>query len=941
MKENKRESLAEKAENLRTAALNLYEDVRKKENDVEVLGKEWMELARGRAEKLKNFRYNIGVVGVQSSGKTTLLNTLLGYPLMPSAAVVTTCSVTYIRYGEKLAVKAEDAYGKIYNMHLEKMSRALFEDLKRYTCKCHKKYSLDHLIYFTDADMSPDGEGNPCTLAAEELSLEYGNLMHRAVLVLVLLSLYVDQNQNPELLDDTIKEIIGERKLLLEKIGIPRSVKEYKVILEWNNPVLKNGLEITDLPGLGADVAASSGYKSHESITLEELNKTDSTLLILEPEMKKEHIDPLNPILTSYEMKKIKNLEERLIPVVNKIDLCGFKNAYMNKLNQVYKKYQLEIEKTYGIAALLAEQRLFEKNPEIPLSRSAFARRNLEGVKELLEMTGASQEEYIKKMLDKNMGYSRFEEFAAYILEYLPKAEIMEALQLLIYLYQAVKTAVMMRKSRFRILSQFHRGGASAGVELVKKLDNDTKAQIAKLSAIQAVRMDQWSKSLKSRIDDDDLLPKVQKTFGENISKDFGAMKDRIMEKRKALHTNFIGDIVLSRNNGANPDTTNYPVWTDMLDTLLNEKYQGTFDSLSGSVKEIFDDMVKRMNDIDQAFTGGFTASAEEFINFCKERRVKYYKEALQGILDAAAREELSDSQNRRIAGETAKYLRENEPKINIPEINAPKILTPEAAEILAKIETEAMLTKEERAIAEKEAEKLFGTKEMEEKQKQMTSAEALNVISAFLDEFSKVYQEAANSIDTYIRQNIQRCNVEKNKAANGVVKAQVDLQGKYYDKNEKILTAMKTQGVIMTGTTLISASNLDKILREDLKLEAKDIQDGKMKIKSIYEEISQTFLNIANTKIQELSNIVVNLTDRIGDICKLGSRGFSQNLTELNTGMEKEKEGIRSLNPEGRYYKEVREVLQTFEKEDIAWKLRKELEQCHKELLREIEAVS
>lgn len=69
MKENKRESLAEKAENLRTAALNLYEDVRKKENDIEVLGKEWMELARGRAEKLKNFRYNIGVVGVQSSGK--------------------------------------------------------------------------------------------------------------------------------------------------------------------------------------------------------------------------------------------------------------------------------------------------------------------------------------------------------------------------------------------------------------------------------------------------------------------------------------------------------------------------------------------------------------------------------------------------------------------------------------------------------------------------------------------------------------------------------------------------------------------------------------------------------------------------------------------------------------------------------------------------------
>lgn len=940
MKENKRESLAEKAENLRTAALNLYEDVRKRENDVEVLGKEWMELAGGSAEKLKNFRYNIGVVGVQSSGKTTLLNTLLGYPLMPSAAVVTTCSVTYIRYGEKLAVKAEDAYGKIYNMHLEKMSRALFEELKRYTCKCHKKYSLDHLIYFTDADMSPDGEGNPCTLDAEELGLEYGDLMHRAVLVLVLLSLYVDQNQNPELLDDTVKEIIGERKLLLEKIGIPRSVKEYKVILEWNNPVLKKGLEITDLPGLGADVAASSGYKSHESITLEELNKTDSTLLILEPEMKKEHIDPLNPILTSYEMKKIKNLEERLIPVVNKIDLCGFKNAYMNKLNQVYKKYQLEIGKTYGIAALLAEQKIFEKNPEIPLSRSAFARRNLEGVKELLEMTGASQEEYIKKMLDKNMEYSRFEEFAAYILDYLPKAEVMESLQLLIYLYQAVKTAVMMRNSRFRILSQFHRGGASAGVEIVKKLDNDTRVQIAKLGNIQAELMKQWSQYLELRIYKT-LLPDERITFQQDISKEFGAMKDSIMKKRKTLHANFIGDIVLSRNNDSNPDTRNYPVWNDMLDTLKNEKYQKTFDNLSNHVKATFDDMVDRLEKIDDAFTTGFKASAEEFINFCKERRVKYYKEALQGILYAAAREELSDSQNRRIAGETAKYLRENEPKSDTPKSNASKILTPEAAEILAKIETEAVLTKEERAIAEKEAEKLFGTKEREEKQKQMTSAEVLNVISTLLREFETVYNDAAKNIDIYIQQNIQNCQVKKNAVANDVVKAQIELKNKYYNINKNLFTKMKEQGVIMTGTTLIREGELDRILQTYLELDKKDLKAAEDTVNDIYSKISQAFLEISTTKIQELTSLVANLKNRIGAICQYGSRGFSQNLTELNKDMEKEKEGIRSLNPQGRYYKEVWEVLQTFEKEDIAWKLRKELEQCRQELLREIEAVS
>src|SRR5699024_9660518 len=104
-------------------------------------------------------------------------------------------------------------------------------------------------------------------------------------------------------------------------------------------------------------------------------------------------------------------------------------------------------------------------------------------------------------------------------------------------------------------------------------------------------------------------------------------MKDSIMKKRKTLHANFIGDIVLSRNNDSNPDTRNYPVWNDMLDTLKNEKYQKTFDNLSNHVKATFDDMVDRLEKIDDAFTTGFKASAEEFINFCKERRVKYYKE--------------------------------------------------------------------------------------------------------------------------------------------------------------------------------------------------------------------------------------------------------------------------------------------------------------------------
>ena len=80
---------------------------------------------------------------------------------------------------------------------------------------------------------------------------------------------------------------------------------------------------------------------------------------------------------------------------------------------------------------------------------------------------------------------------------------------------------------------------------------------------------------------------------------------------------------------------------------------------------------------------------------------------------------------------------------------------------------------------------------------------------------------------------------------------AQLILQKKYYVKNEKVLTIMKTQGVIMTGTTMISASNVDNILQKGLKLEDKDLKEGKAEIKKIYGKISQAFLWISSTKIR------------------------------------------------------------------------------------------
>lgn len=54
---------------------------------------------------LINFQQRLGITGSQSSGKTTLVNVLLGFPYLPTAQVVITNCVTEIVFGEELEIQ--------------------------------------------------------------------------------------------------------------------------------------------------------------------------------------------------------------------------------------------------------------------------------------------------------------------------------------------------------------------------------------------------------------------------------------------------------------------------------------------------------------------------------------------------------------------------------------------------------------------------------------------------------------------------------------------------------------------------------------------------------------------------------------------------------------------------------------------------------------------
>lgn len=61
------------------------------------------------------FRYNIGFAGPQSCGKSSLINAIIRYPLMPTCNLATTCTPVELIYGKetRIIVKDEDLKGKI------------------------------------------------------------------------------------------------------------------------------------------------------------------------------------------------------------------------------------------------------------------------------------------------------------------------------------------------------------------------------------------------------------------------------------------------------------------------------------------------------------------------------------------------------------------------------------------------------------------------------------------------------------------------------------------------------------------------------------------------------------------------------------------------------------------------------------------------------------
>ncbi len=828
---------------IRKKAMKIYETLLRNE-EYKKSGKtsDLMEFAEKVYHLLEDFKYNIGIIGAQSSGKTSVLNVLLGYPYMPVANVDTTGAVVRIKYREKLGIELEKSDGRHTAIDLEGISEKLFEELKRYACRCIKEYGVEHFNYFI-AKSSKNNHGE-VIVKPEDLKMEYGNLKHRVLLVLNFLLLYVDVKKDPQYLNQEVLDVIQKREELFSSLGLSETIREYSVIFYCDSPILREGLFFTDLPGMGSDGENHvEGEKTNEQVTLAEAQKVDAMMLVMMPKMSADDRRPLRNILPIFAGRKITNTENKLIPVMNKIDLA--QGGYRNKVDELYKESNLELnsEHTIGVSAFQAEKRIFDLNQELPLEKS----NNASALPKVLRKA-----ENIRSLMEENYEMSNFDTIYGYISTYLPKAVMAESLQLMIYVYQEISSIVTLEKAALDINEQFMRSSGEISGETIKTLgslvSNFSSKQAKEYreildvaftnflsNKISAAKQDEYVKMFKSLIDSDQF----------NMS---GKVRD--YGNKLLQNSNMIGDIVLSRKNGRDINEENTRNWNGLKNTVLEANCEKAFSYLQASSGDLDEEFTKLMLDKDQEFERVMKKFREELVKNLHEKKQDVIRQSVQGIVSAAGRGQLSNPQNYQEARKVALYLEEYS--------DAKEDGWMEHRDILEKIAQSSDWAAEE-CQGQAGADDKF--------EEDIVTAATLEMIDMVITKVEEVLEDIAHTIETSSGARNEEIEKKRDEILAEVMEEKINLEQEYKKRNIEFLESIVGKGVFFTKTELIPSNQLSAALNGKLDFSAQERERYSEMAKKLFTKLVSGYEQLLDKKKQDIMKVSTVLYENLGEL--------------------------------------------------------------------------
>lgn len=624
-------------------------------------GDERYQAASEAIRELKNFHYNIGFVGEQSSGKSYVVNSLIAYPLMPCCILTTTATVVRLIYGQKIRITAtDDDTGKqVLDIDCTSISSEKFRILKEYACAVMAYRIIENLQPFVDGNIKRyDGEKK--IFRMDDLQMTKDDPRMAAVLLLILLSVYVRQDKKSP--QEKVRNIQNKRKEALKIFGMPQETVNYLVTVQWDHPLLRSGLIITDLPGLGA---AGQGeekegdqkrkIKSHDKITKDAIVSadTDALVFLMEPTLHGTGLGSIKEMLSSAKLKESMDKESHIIAVMNKADLLKGEGEVKTAVNEY-----IEILREAGV----------RKEPEdIWLYSSKYGDYGYENIKiertcyywdeiTQLEDDGADPEEIEeeKERLPKKLkrryekaNIDRFREF--FRTDYMERCKYEKAFAALLALTRLAAGSASPLKTEvanYEALKNMSAGLRGTGVLGTLRMDTGkvVKRAIEDLSLqIQRNEEDAWQ--LKNMLEP---LPDMYiRTFNEALGK---YRKDNL-----AITQDFVlayGGMAFSASLDKPENISVYDRLKESIGkmdvdiTETNKFYADVLKVLDAKIRNIYEDVEQSLNRMEEDFPGEIDAVIRKLENeFGQEYDPEILKplhELCQNIVDYAGEQVLA-----------------------------------------------------------------------------------------------------------------------------------------------------------------------------------------------------------------------------------------------------------------------------------------------------------
>ena len=262
-----------------------------------------------------------GIIGQQSAGKSTLLNSICCYPILPAASVITSERPVEIRKSDLdniQVVWTEDDKDRTVDFSLVQLEESFVRSLLEYGIKCCRNniITCDNLNYLTTKSIRADADRSD--LKPEDFDL-FDPKNHRQVMMLlmILLGTHVG-TYGGSTESDLREEIKSMHHRLMTRLGLGGR-HEFTIRLFWNSTKLCDGMVLMDLPGL-RDTAGRS------TVTFHQLHRLDAVVLLFSPSQEQ---PDLYRFLKDYQNQGKRTPSPcsyaRVTAVLNKADLCGEK----------------------------------------------------------------------------------------------------------------------------------------------------------------------------------------------------------------------------------------------------------------------------------------------------------------------------------------------------------------------------------------------------------------------------------------------------------------------------------------------------------------------------------------------------------------------------------------------------------------------------------------